>query len=64
MKWIPVVVAAIALLAVLSVRSFCREESPVDRVKKACDNTRAEWGKLWGKPVFIRIIKEEMLLEL
>lgn len=64
MKWILVVVAAIALLTVLSARSFCRVESPVERVKKACDNTRAEWGKLWGKPVFIRIIKEEMLLEL
>ena len=34
------------------------------RVSQARLNIREEWGCHFGKPVFIRIIKEEMLLEL
>ena len=40
------------------------DDPPEERVQKARENTRAEWGRHWGRPVFLRIIKEDSLLEL
>lgn len=54
---------AILLLMTFSMLS-CGREQPEQRVDTARSNVQEELGEHFGKPVFIRIIKEDYLLEL
>ncbi len=65
MRWrkvLPILLAASFVLGVVCYAQ--RDVPPEQRVRNAQARTRAEWGKLWGCPVFIRIIKEDKQLEL
>lgn len=60
----PYLLCSVAFLPTLSCCSEATSTECQDRVTLARKNTEKEFGEFFGKPVFIRIIKETRALEL